>query len=275
MDIDFAFWLVLFTFVAGIIVLVDVLWLGRRRARALDARLSAGREVGEAERAAILAEPLPVEYAKSFLPVLAFVLVLRSFLVEPFTIPSGSMIPSLEVGDYILVNKWAYGLRLPVIGTRIVDIGSPQRGEILVFRYPQQPSTSFIKRIVGLPGDVVSYRFGTLYINEQPVPMERVSRQVMIDGGAELLFREALGNHPHWVRREEGRDLFGPVWEHRVPEGHYFVMGDNRDNSNDSREWGFVPDRLIVGKAFFVWMHKEPGLHLPSFGRNGTVYPEI
>lgn len=253
MDIDFAFWLVLATFVTGVVAAVDRFWLRARRAD------------GQSE-------PMLVEYSYSFFPVLALVLVLRSFLAEPFTIPSGSMLPTLQVGDYIVVNKFAYGLRLPVIGTKVVPVGEPQRGDVLVFRYPLQPSTSYIKRIVGLPGDLVAYRYGTLSINGQDVPMQMLGRQVLLEGGAEILFREQLGERSFTLRRVEGREPFAPVWEQRVPEGHYFVMGDNRDNSTDSRAWGFVPDHLIVGKAFYVWMHKEPGLHLPTFARNGNIY---
>ena len=255
MDIDFAFWLVLATAVTGVAVLVDWLWLGRQRAP------------GEAE-------PWPVEYSRSFFPVLALVLVLRSFLAEPFTIPSGSMLPTLQVGDYIVVNKFAYGLRLPVVGTKVLPIGEPQRGEVLVFRYPLHPSTSFIKRIVGLPGDHVAYRNGTLYLNGEEVKKEFLHREVLVEGGAEQLFTEHIGGHAFTMRRIEGREPFGPAWETVVPDGAYFVMGDNRDNSTDSRAWGFVPDNLIVGKAFYIWMHKEPGPHLPAFSRNGGIYRE-
>lgn len=255
MDIDFAFWLVVITAVAGVILLIDRFWLGRQR-----------RE-GEAE-------PWPVDYARSFFPVLALVLVLRSFLAEPFTIPSGSMLPTLQVGDYIVVNKFAYGLRLPVLGTKVVPVGEPQRGDVMVFRFPQHPSTSFIKRIVGLPGDHVAYRSGTLFINGQPMPQQFQKREVLVEGGAELLFTERIGNHAFTMRRVEGREPFGPAWEHVVPAGQYFVMGDNRDNSTDSRAWGFVPDHLVVGKAFYIWMHKEPGLSLPAFSRNGPIYAE-
>ncbi len=253
MDIDFAFWLVVATFVTGTIVALDKFWLRRRRA-------------------AEAPPPMVVEYADSFFPVLALVLVLRSFLAEPFTIPSGSMLPTLEVGDYIAVNKFAYGLRLPVIGTKIVDIGMPQRGDVLVFRYPQQPSISYIKRIVGLPGDSIAYRDGTVLINGTAVHKEFLRREVLLAGGAEILFSERLGEREFTMRRIEGREPFGPAWDTVVPAGHYFVMGDNRDNSTDSRAWGFVPDRLIVGKAFYVWMHKQPGLHVPTFARNGNIY---
>lgn len=253
MDIDFAFWLVVITGIAGVIVLLDKFWLRKQRPTGAP-------------------EPLPVDYARSFFPVLAVVLVLRSFLAEPFTIPSGSMLPTLQVGDYIVVNKFAYGLRLPVAGTKIVDIGEPQRGDIVVFRFPMHPSTSYIKRLVGLPGDHVAYRQGTLFINGQVVEKTFLRREVLLEGGAEMLYTETLGAQPFTMRRVEGREPFGPAWEVVVPAGNYFMMGDNRDNSTDSRAWGFVPDSLIVGKAFYIWMHKEPGLNLPEFSRNGSIY---
>lgn len=254
MDIDFSFWLVLATLFSGVVVLLDRFWL-------------------RARRAADAAEPVVVEYSRSFFPVLAVVLVLRSFLAEPFTIPSGSMLPTLEVGDYIVVNKFSYGLRLPVLGTHVVPVGQPERGDIMVFRYPENPSTSYIKRVVGLPGDRIAYRAGMLYVNNEPVPQALVGRQVLTLGGAEILYREILGGKPFVMRRIEGHEPFGPAWTIDVPAGNYFVMGDNRDNSVDSRRWGFVPDHLIVGKAFYIWMHKEPGLlNLPSFERNGNIY---
>lgn len=252
MDIDFAFWLVVLTGLTGAVVLLDRFVLRPRRHGG--------------------AEPVLVEYSRSFFPVLALVLVLRSFLAEPFTIPSGSMLPTLQIGDYIVVNKYAYGLRLPVLGTRIVDIGAPARGDILVFRFPSKPSTSYIKRVVGLPGDVVGYNEGILLLNGAEVPLSQTERQVLVEGGVELLFRQRLGEHDFTIRRVEGRTAFPGDLQWTVPPGHYFVMGDNRDNSYDSRGWGFVPDGLIVGKAVYIWMHKEPGLHLPTFARNGSVY---
>lgn len=254
MDIDFAFWLVLLTAVTGVIVLLDKFWF--RKQRAPDA-----------------VDPWPVDWSRSFFPVLAIVLVLRSFLAEPFTIPSGSMLPTLQVGDYIVVNKYAYGLRLPVIGTKVVPVGEPERGDILVFRFPEKPSTSYIKRIIGLPGDTIGYDQGRLFVNGKELPLESIGRDVLLSGGAELAFRQSIGKHSFHIRRIEGRDAFPGPWQVQVPAGRYFVMGDNRDNSYDSRGWGFVPDHLIVGKAVYVWMHKEPGLHVPTFARNGTVYP--
>jgi signal peptidase I len=224
------------------------------------------------KRAPDAREPLWVEYGASFFPVILIVFVLRSFLVEPFKIPSGSMIPTLLVGDFIAVNKFTYGIRLPVINKKVVELGTPQRGDVIVFRFPPDPSLDYIKRVVGLPGDRVAYLNKRLTINGQPVGVQR-------DGDhfdAERMFYtpryvEKLGAVEHNILIEEEAPAFvqqflqfphrdkcnynseGVVCE--VPAGHYFVMGDNRDNSQDSRVWGFVPDENIVGKAFFVWFN--------------------
>ena len=202
-----------------------------------------------------------VEYAVSFFPVLLFVLVLRSFLVEPFQIPTGSMIPTLKVGDFILVNKYAYGIRLPVVGTKIIDVGDPERGDSMVF-IPPHEEEYFIKRVIGLPGDRVRYQNKTLYINgvEQAQVFEREVREFR---PRQLEFEETFGDRPHSIYRNLYNDPRIQEWV--VPEGHYFMMGDNRDQSNDSRFWGFVPDENVVGRAFAVWMHKDPGLSMPTF----------
>jgi len=202
-----------------------------------------------------------VEYAVSFFPVLLFVLVLRSFLVEPFQIPTGSMIPTLKVGDFILVNKYAYGIRLPVVGTKIIDVGDPERGDSMVF-IPPHEEEYFIKRVIGLPGDRVRYQNKTLYINgvEQAQVFEREVREFR---PRQLEFEETFGDRPHAIYRNLYNDPRIQEWV--VPEGHYFMMGDNRDQSNDSRFWGFVPDENVVGRAFAVWMHKDPGLSMPTF----------
>lgn len=217
-------------------------------------------------------EPLWVEWGASFFPVILIVFVLRSFVVEPFKIPSGSMIPTLLVGDFIAVNKFTYGIRLPVINKKIIDLNSPQRGDVVVFRYPPDPSLDYIKRIVGLPGDRVAYLNKRLTINGKPVPLEKTGEYL----DAERMFytpkfNEKLGEVEHMLLIEEDTPAFVPhvmqfpdrdkclynsegvVCE--VPQGHYFVMGDNRDNSQDSRVWGFVPDENLVGKAFWVWFN--------------------
>jgi len=218
-------------------------------------------------------EPVLVEYAKSFFPVLAIVLVLRSFLVEPFQIPSGSMIPTLEVGDFILVNKYHYGLRLPVVGTKLVDNNDPERGDVMVF-IPPHDSSYFIKRVVGLPGDRIEYENKQLIINGEPIGVEHL-RDVQVDTSIGprqgVLFEEQLGDDVHQAQivTDDNRRPGRTTWV--VPPGHYFMMGDNRDNSADSRDWGAVPEENIVGKAFAIWMHKEPGLNLPSFRRNQLI----
>ncbi len=200
-----------------------------------------------------LREPKALEYAKAFFPILAAVLVLRSFVAEPFRIPSASMLPTLEVGDFILVNKYAYGLRLPVLDHKLLAIGSPARGDVVVFRYPPDPSQDYIKRVVGLPGDVVEYRDRAVHINGQRLPQQNG--------------RERLGAIEHrlqlqpWVPDQPGR------WV--VPAGHFFVMGDNRDNSRDSRVWGFVPEANLVGRAFLVWMNWRPFASMPRWDRIG------
>lgn len=209
-------------------------------------------------------EPLMVDYARSFLPIFLVVLVLRSFVVEPFRIPSGSMIPTLLVGDFILVNKFSYGIRLPVLHTKVLDNGEPQRGDVVVFRYPRDPKVDYIKRIVGLPGDRIRYFRKTLFINDKPQPMTAIGQfhAEGSDSRADGLIEasEQLGSVKHQVLvnpfvpdLSPGCDVLREG-EYTVPEGHYFAMGDNRDDSNDSRCWGVVPEANLVGKAFMIWM---------------------
>lgn len=261
MDIDFPLVLVVLTFATGLIWLADTLFLRQRR----EAGAQAGQEQA-AEAAEPPKEPYLVDLSRSFFPVLAIVLVLRSFLVEPFQIPSGSMLPTLEVGDFILVNKYAYGLRLPVAGTKILDVDDPGRGDVVVFRYPEDGRTNYIKRVVGLPGDHVRYRGKELLINGEKVDSRFVARLPPME-----LRRETLGENVHDIFLTLGRPAGSGEGEWTVPEGHYFVMGDNRDNSNDSRYWGTVPDEMIVGKAFAIWMHWKSLTSLPSFDRVGTI----
>ncbi|KPL28043.1 MAG: hypothetical protein AMJ72_05460 [Acidithiobacillales bacterium SM1_46] len=197
-------------------------------------------------------EPLVVEYARAFFPVILIVFLLRSFLVEPFRIPSGSMLPSLLIGDFILVNKFAYGIRLPIVNKKIIDLGGPKRGEVMVFRFPTEPTVNYIKRVVGIPGDRVLYKDKRLYINGKP--MEQ-SDPRSYAGGGDLTGQisqvtENLDGVSHEILLSDRPDR---AVEITVPEGHYFVMGDNRDHSNDSRYWGYVPDRNLVGRAFLVW----------------------
>ncbi len=237
----FALILVLATFVTGIIWALDAL---------VFKRLRLARAGGDAVR-----EPVVVEYAKSFFPVLFLVLVLRSFLFEPFRIPSESMLPTLHEGDFIFVNKFVYGLRLPVLNTKVVDIGEPERGDVVVFRLPSDPSINYIKRVVGLPGDTVHYdrHRKQLTINGEEVPIEIVGPAE--DDPGKVLAEEELGDHKHYVLLARGFASEGGTYT--VPEGHYFMMGDNRDNSRDSRfpEVAFVPEHHLVGRAERIWMN--------------------
>lgn len=256
-----------------------------------------------------------VNWAYEFLPILAFLVVVRSFIVEPFNIPSSSMVPTLYTGDFIVVNKSAYGLRLPITHNKILDTGSPKHGDVAVFRYPENPKRYYIKRVIGLPNDTVGYDNGVLSINGKRVDSQEVNYQMddklvnalypsVINGQtlsdlerSELgkleeagtkYYQETLGEHTYRVRYTEGAtanqiapflqansptlaESRGQVWEIKVPDGQYFVMGDNRERSEDSRFWGFVPENHLAGKATYIWMHKEAGLKIPSFSRAGKI----
>ena len=228
-------------------------------------------DIGQA-RQRLLMQPWWLDWTAGLFPVILVVFVLRSFLFEPFKIPSGSMIPTLLVGDLILVNKFTYGLRLPVINTKITEGNAPQRGDVMVFRYPPRPSQDYIKRVVGIPGDEVAYLNKRLTINGKPVAKEPLPD--FFDEDAMRYFkqyREQLGDRRHQILNDDSRPAFVegatdfPFRDNcrysvegvtcKVPPGHYFMMGDNRDNSLDSRYWGFVPDRNIVGKAVLIWMN--------------------
>jgi signal peptidase I len=241
MDFDFEFFLVLATAVSGII------WGGY---------LALGRfgvlDIGGAKK-----EPLLVEYAHSFFPVLFVVMILRSFIVEPFRIPSGSMMPTLLIGDFILVNKFTYGVRLPVANKKIIEVEEPQRGDIVVFRFPQDPSVDYIKRIVGLPGDRIAYYNKQIYVNGRVASQTRLGNYVGTGKGSTMTgaiqLNEELTGVVHDILIRDGQPTV--QGEFTVPPGNYFVMGDNRDNSNDSRYWGTVPEGNLVGKAFLIWMN--------------------
>ena len=233
-------------------------------------------------KARILAQPWWLDWTAGLFPVIIAVFFLRSFLFEPFKIPSGSMIPTLRVGDLILVNKFHYGIRLPVINSKITEGTAPQRGDVMVFRYPPKPSLDYIKRVVGLPGDEVAYLNKRLTINGKEI--KTVGAPEFFDDDVMRYFKqyeESLGEKTHKLLNDDDRPAFVPgVSEFpfmencrysvegvvcKVPKGHYFMMGDNRDNSLDSRYWGFVPDRNIVGKAFFVWMNFSNFRRIGSF----------
>ncbi|MHB0774031.1 signal peptidase I [Halomonas sp. WWR20] len=266
---DFSLLLVVAVAVTGLIWLMDAIWWRRKRHAALTvAESGAGGPLDDSSRGAVKKEPWLVDYARSFFPVLLVVLVVRSFIVEPFQIPSGSMRPTLEIGDFILVNKFTYGLRLPVLNTEIVDLGEPERGDVMVFRFPQDPSVNFIKRVIGLPGDRIRYANKQLYVNGEPVPKTLLEANPLAAPTEELL-EEQLGAASHEIYNNP-RDPGPQMREVVVPEHHYFMMGDNRDHSNDSRYWGFVPEANIVGKAFAVWLHWEGGF--PSVSTVRTIH---
>jgi len=260
--VSFALFLFLLLAVTGLVWFFDRYYLRNRRPE--DAK-----------------QPWWVEYSVSFFPVILIVFLLRSFLVEPFKIPSGSMIPTLLIGDFILVNKYTYGIRLPVLNVKVVEVDRPQRGDVMVFRYPADPALDYIKRVVALPGDRIEYRDKVLTLNGRAMPRRQIG---------DYESRERLQYFPRFVesfetaaheiileRETPGYVIRSMEFKHSgncdynsggmactVPAGHYFVMGDNRDNSSDSRVWGFVPDENVVGKAFFIWFN------LNELGRFGT-----
>lgn len=267
---DFEFFLVIATAVTGLLWLTDTLLFARRRG---------AQALSQENR-----EPLLVEYSRAFFPVLLAVLVLRAFIFEPFRIPSGSMMPTLLVGDFILVDKFSYGLRLPVTHHKITGGDKLQRGDVVVFRYPQDESQDYIKRVIGLPGDHISHYNRRLAINGVMVDIEE---DHLYQGLGELngmpgaggcdraaadcqVYVESVGEDSYTVMTNPASS-YGINGEFFVPEGHFFVMGDNRDHSNDSRIWGYVPEENLVGKAVRVWMHWDwrdggSGLDLTRIG---------
>jgi signal peptidase I len=288
MSWDFALILFVLLVVTGLVWLLDLFYLRGQRKIAAQASVAAASAalvgLNEVEVAryrqetydAAVRAPWWIEYSVSFFPVILFVFVLRSFLVEPFRIPSGSMLPTLQNGDLILVNKFQYGIRLPIVDKKIITLGSPQRGDVMVFRYPVDPKVDYIKRVVGLPGDVILYRDKNLWVNGKEVARVRDGDYFEPDRSAYVSrYAEQLGGVRHSILlNEQSRQDFMAITDYpyrgncqylldgvecKVPPQHYFMMGDNRDNSLDSRYWGFVPDANIVGKAFFIWMNfSEP-----------------
>ncbi|MDR9436933.1 MAG: signal peptidase I [Thiohalophilus sp.] len=267
MSFDFELLLVLATIISGVIWLIDARYFAKRRPP-----VPSEGEEGESKTN----EPYLVEFARFLFPVVLIVLVLRSFVAEPFKIPSGSMLPTLEVGDFILVNKFAYGLRLPVGHQRFVNLGDPERGDVIVFRYPENPDIDYIKRVIGVPGDEVAYYNKALHINGEPLPLEKLDGYYKSYPQA-LRYKETLGDVEHDI-------LVNTVASARdfvvnVPEDNYFVMGDNRDNSRDSRVWGFVPEENLVGEAFLIWMNwnctfgamTRFACQMPEWSRIGSV----
>ena len=294
---NFALILFVLTIITGVIWFLDTFFLSKQRRATADkvlAEVDARNARLEAEgirpdtikrqelEASLLRQPLWVEYSGSFFPVIALVFVLRSFLYEPFKIPSSSMLPTLYVGDLILVNKFTYGIRLPIINKKVIEVGNPQRGDVMVFKYPEDPSKDYIKRVVGVPGDRVEYKNKHLIINGKPSQYEGmsdfldeerlsysrqfkenltgVSHRILNDDQAPTFVRD-----PHNFPKRENCTYNNDGFVCVVPEGQYFMMGDNRDNSLDSRYWGFVPDQNIVGKAFFIWMNLSNPKRIGSF----------
>ncbi|OWW19411.1 signal peptidase I [Noviherbaspirillum denitrificans] len=284
---NFALILFILTVGTGIIWFLDVFHLARQRRVRADAALAEfdarrarlqaeGLKVEEGDRskleADILRQPTWIEYSGSFFPVIALVFFLRSFLYEPFKIPSSSMVPTLVIGDLILVNKFTYGVRLPIINKKVIDINDPQRGDVMVFKYPKDPSLDYIKRVVGVPGDKIVYKNKRLTVNGKEISYEPLPDYLDEEHlSYSKQYMEGLSATPHRILNDDRapayvqnpdpfpkRELCSYNLEGftcTVPSGHYFMMGDNRDNSLDSRYWGFVPDENIVGKAFFVWMN--------------------
>ncbi len=287
---NFALILFIAMVVTGIIWFLDIFYFAKQRRAAADAALAAYDErsarltadgikldsqqnAREAIEAGLMRQPTWIEYSGSFFPVIALVFVLRSFLYEPFKIPSSSMVPTLLVGDLILVNKFTYGIRLPVINKKIIDLNDPQRGDVMVFKYPKDMSQDYIKRVIGVPGDKITYENKRLTVNGKPVSytamddylddehpvyhkqlMENltgVQHRILNMDSKRTLELSAVDNFPNREYCTYSYEKFTCT----VPEGNYFMMGDNRDNSADSRYWGFVPNKNIVGKAFFVWMN--------------------
>jgi len=262
---DFAMLLVGLAAFTGIVWGVDKLAFEKKR-----------RRLGEFAK-----EPTLVEYCRSFFPVIFVVLVLRSFVAEPFRIPSGSMMPTLLIGDFILVNKFSYGVRLPVLNTKIIDLGKPVRGDVVVFKYPGRGPTDpkrgedYIKRVIGIPGDTIEYKDKTLYVNGEVIPQIDPDVYVGTQSGANMTGTEKRTELANGISHDI---LIDPrAWStmnagpFTVGENEYFVMGDNRDHSDDGRFWGMVPEANLVGRAFFVWMNWDFQYGGGEFGRIGTV----
>jgi len=280
-DGDFAFVLVMLTFLSGVIVGLDkLIFAGARKAyvesKAVADYLAKYTQEQRESLSLYFGEDMVVgEYAKSFFPVLAFVLVLRSFVVEPFQIPSGSMVPTLLVGDYILVNKYTYGLRLPVVGTKVVEMGEPERGDSMVF-FPPHKDIYFIKRVIGLPGDQITYKNKVLSINGKVMEQTLLAELPPLNPQVRM-FSENLTGVEHLAHSSLRSNTITPITNQQgdfsitVKPGHYWMMGDNRDNSADSRSWGQVPEERIVGKAFAIWLHWPTFGDIPTFSRMGAI----
>ena len=257
MSVNLALILTVLTAVTGAVVLFNRFYYEKKFAASKDS--------------GIVALDTLIEYSRSFFPVLLFVLVVRSFIFEPFRIPSGSMMPTLVDGDYIFVKKYSYGLRWPVIEKKFIETGEPERGDVVVFRLPSNPNINYIKRVVGLPGDVIVSSNGRLTINGDIVPLAAYpDLETEIRG---FFYREDLDDREHAIRHSVDIMAENPAMPRprvfEVPDGHFFMMGDNRDNSQDSRFIGPIPETHLVGEAVRIWMHMD-GLEWPDWGRIGT-----
>jgi len=251
--VDFSFILFICLMVTGVISLIYRLFFENRAAAVSEpAGLASSGTVNNSVQPN---QPILVEYARALFPVILIVFVLRSFIVEPFRIPSGSMLPSLHIGDFILVNKFSYGIRLPVLHKKVVDLGDPERGDVMVFRFPRDPKLNYIKRVIGVPGDTLTYKNKQLFINGEEATLEEdgeyAFQQIDSRGKTARQLKEMFGDEAHSILIDDANPAID--MEVTVPEGKYFVMGDNRDHSNDSRYWRFVPEENIVGRAFFIW----------------------
>ncbi|GIU17860.1 MULTISPECIES: signal peptidase I [unclassified Shewanella] len=297
----FSLILVLVTLSSGLVWMADALFFAPKRREKLAMAQAAQADLSEESVDKIMRESALVETSKSIFPVIAFVLILRSFIYEPFQIPSGSMMPTLLVGDFILVEKFSYGIKDPVWRTTLKETGKPERGDVAVFKYPVNPQVDYIKRIIGLPGDRIIYRNKELYIQpackegQSPCPeLKMVDRALVNRGefsqnGTPLLrYKEQIGDVSHDILINPSRpDMIShffrqdnvPLTEFVVPEGQYFAMGDNRDNSQDSRYWGFVPEQNLVGKAVAIWISFEfdraPADFLPTWIPTGVRFNRV
>ena len=293
----FSIFLVVLTVASGLIWLIDSLFFAQKRRERMAISSSAGTATSALEQDKQL--PWLVDTAQQIFPVIAFVMILRSFLYEPFQIPSGSMMPTLLVGDFILVEKFTYGLKDPVMRNKFIDVGEPKRGDVVVFKFPPQPSLDYIKRVVGLPGDTIIYRDKQLEIKpacdtaEKCLPFKKVDLKFESRGEAYQQFAplekytEQLGEVSHQIYRTQGRADSSRYYsqpgtqadEWIVPEGHYFVLGDNRDTSEDGRFWGFVPEENLVGKAVAIWISFEfdrvPSSWIPSWIPTGVRFERV
>ncbi|MBB1321317.1 signal peptidase I [Shewanella vesiculosa] len=296
----FSLILVLVTLVSGLIWLIDVVFFAPKRRENLLAAQANSTQLSADAIDKIIREPVLVETAHSIFPVIAFVMILRSFIYEPFQIPSGSMMPTLLVGDFILVEKFSYGLRDPVWRSKLVETGEPERGDVFVFKYPENPKIDYIKRVVGLPGDKIFYRNKQLMIQEacdsqvdcpaaKTIEHVEINRGEFSHNGVPLIrSTEQLGDVKHDILIDPSRPDFRqhfypqaglPAGEFVVPKGMYFAMGDNRDNSTDSRFWGFVPEENLVGKAVAIWISfefdRQPSDMLPTWVPTGVRFDRV